>query len=143
MIANRAAQRGSTGAARRLAADRRGAIAMEFAILVPVITVMLFGALQYGTTCFTYNMMVNAARSGARAMASSSATEADAVAAARAVLPGWVPADQWTVVAQDTPTTGTNMVNETISVPTSYTGLVNLVPMPQTLSVQITMIKAS
>lgn len=127
----------------RLVDDRRGAAAMELALLLPVLTTMICGLIQYGTLMFTYNAMLNSARNGSRAMAVGAATAADVVTNAKANLPGWVPAADWTVVAQDTITTGTNQVNTRISVASTKASVMNfpLVPMPTTLDVTIVMLK--
>ena len=42
---------------RRLAGDRRGATAVEFALLAPTFIVMLFGVLQVGIALQNYNAM--------------------------------------------------------------------------------------
>ena len=42
---------------RRLARDRRGAVAIEFALLAPAFIIMLFGVLQVGIGLQNYNAM--------------------------------------------------------------------------------------
>lgn len=47
--------------------DRKGASAIEFAIILPVLVVLLFGALEYGLLIYNQQVITNAGREGARA----------------------------------------------------------------------------
>ena len=47
-------------------ARRRGAVAVEAALVLPVVIMFLFGILEYGRYIMTLQVMTNAAREGAR-----------------------------------------------------------------------------
>jgi Flp pilus assembly pilin Flp len=126
---------------RCLIRDRHGSAAAEMALLLPLMTMMICGTMQYGVLMFTYNSMLNTARNGARALAVGSASESDVVTTAKANLPGWVPAADWTITPQDSRTTGTNQVITEISVPTDKATVLPFVPMPETLEVRVVMLK--
>jgi hypothetical protein len=87
--------------------------------------------------------MLDAARDGARSLAVGAATELQVVITAKTKLPKWVPAAKWTIVASDTPTTGTNQVKIRISVPSINATVLPFVPMPETLTVDVVMLKES
>ena len=55
--------------ARRLAGAAGGGAAAEFAIVVPVLLIILFGITAFASTLFIQNNMVNAAREAARHLA--------------------------------------------------------------------------
>lgn len=125
----------------QLRADRRGAAAAEFALLLPVLTAMLFGTFQYGVIYYTYNTMLSAARNGARALAVGSSTEAQVKTDLVTSLPGWVPKDAWKIEPKDVGSTKTDKVQTTISVPTSKAVKFRFAPMPETLEATVVMLK--
>jgi hypothetical protein len=49
-----------------LGGDEQGAYAVEFAILMPILLLLLFGILDFGHFCYMKQLMVNAGREGAR-----------------------------------------------------------------------------
>jgi Flp pilus assembly protein TadG len=129
---------------RRFAAllrNRRGNAAVEMALLLPLMTIMICGTFQYGVLLFTYNSMLNTARNSARALAVGSASEAAVTTSAKASLPPWVKGPDWTVTPQDTATTGTNQVITEISVLSAKATIMPFVPMPETLAVRVVMLK--
>ena len=128
---------------RLLVRERRGAAAAEFALLLPVLALMLCGVFQYGVLIFSYNVMLNTARNGARSLAVGTATEADVITKAKANLPSWIPAGAWTITPQGTATTGSNRVTTRITIPTRYATIMQLAPMPATLDVYVVMLKQS
>jgi Flp pilus assembly protein TadG len=123
----------------RFTADRRGAAAMEFALLLPILTLMLTAVWPYGALYFSYNMMTVAARDGARALANETATEAEVIANTKANLPGWLPAGDVTVVARSAATTGTSRVDVRVTAPAAKATIVNLGPMPENIEAFVTM----
>lgn len=123
----------------RLAGDRSGVAAAEFALLLPVITLMLCSSLQYGMLYYSYNVMTNAARNAARSLATGTATEAQAALNVKASLPGWIPANQITVTPRNAVSTGTGNVTARIAVPSRYATTLPLGPMPETLDITVTM----
>ncbi len=54
--------------------DERGVAAMEFALVLPVLSILLLESIQFGFAFFVQNNMTNAAREGARALAVGSVT---------------------------------------------------------------------
>ncbi|HVI97025.1 MAG TPA: TadE/TadG family type IV pilus assembly protein, partial [Anaeromyxobacter sp.] len=73
----------------RAVADRRrherGAAAVEFALVLPLLLVLLLGAIDWGYFFFLQEVVVNAAREGARAgSVIGDATASDAAAQTRA-----------------------------------------------------------
>lgn len=53
----------------RLARDERGSPAVEFALIAPVLILLILGIVQFGFAFYTYNEMMNGAREGARRLA--------------------------------------------------------------------------
>ena len=51
--------------------NERGAVAVEFALVLPVICLLLFAIIQFGVTLNNYIELANAAASGARAISTS------------------------------------------------------------------------
>jgi len=120
-----------------IASDRRGATAFEFALLLPLITAMLAGTLQYGVLYFTYDSMLHSARNGARAMALGTVSTTDIAITAKASLPGWVDRGLVTVTSASV---GANSVQTTISMPSSTATVMPLMPMPATIDATVTML---
>ncbi len=58
--------------------DKDGANAVEFAIVAPVLLLIVLGIIQFGVILFTYNNMVQAAREAARTLAVQETTAAEA-----------------------------------------------------------------
>jgi len=50
----------------QLRSERRAAAMVEFAIVAPVLFVLIFGIIDFGRVFFLYNNLTNAAREGAR-----------------------------------------------------------------------------
>ena len=76
--------------------DERGQTMVEFALVVPILCVILFGIFQFGALYNDYVTLTDATRVGARKAAVSkyeSSPEAAAEAAARNSAPGLDPAD--------------------------------------------------
>ncbi|ADK85356.1 TadE family protein [Desulfarculus baarsii DSM 2075] len=51
---------------RRLAADGRGSVAVEFALFLPVFLLVIFSIIELGAAWYQKQMLVNASREGAR-----------------------------------------------------------------------------
>lgn len=62
---------------RRDGFGRDGSAAVEFALILPVLLLFLFGIVQFGFLFSVYNTMVHAAREGARGMAVEQLTAAE------------------------------------------------------------------
>ena len=65
----RSAARAIAVASSRLFASRGGAAASEFALVLPVFILCLFGIVSFASTLYMENNMVNAAREAVREMA--------------------------------------------------------------------------
>lgn len=63
-------------------ASERGAAAVEFALLVPILIMIIFGIMEFGRAYNVQVALTNAAREGARSLAINT-VEADALAAAK------------------------------------------------------------
>lgn len=50
-----------------IAFDQKGATAVEFAIILPVLVMLLFGIIEFGIILYDKAMITNASREGARA----------------------------------------------------------------------------
>jgi Flp pilus assembly protein TadG len=67
---------------------RRGAAMVEFAIILPVLVMLLFGVIEYGWVFFKAAQVNQAARHGSRIAIRPAATEAEVTAAVAAVMTG-------------------------------------------------------
>lgn len=121
--------------------DRRGAAAMEFALVAPLLTMMIVGIVQYSVLFFTYNSMLNAARSGARSVSIGARTTATVIADMKSGLPGWVPADSVTATAVETTVSGATRVTTTVTIPAANGTMLGLLPMPTNLQARAVMVK--
>ncbi len=110
-------------------------------MVLPMLITLMIGTFQYGLLMFTYASMLDAARNATRKLAVGSATEAQARTGALSVLPTWIPAASWTITPQDSTTTGTTSVQTTIVVPSAKASVLNLAPMPASLTVKVVMRK--
>jgi len=85
-----ASSRRPVGARTALGHLRRGdagAAAVEFALVVPILLILVFGIVDFGLAMFSQNLVGNAAREGART-ASLGGTQAQTVQAATAAMTG-------------------------------------------------------
>lgn len=113
---------------------RSGAAAAEFALIVPVLSLFMFGVLELGLGIYTNNAMATAARNGARLIAFGS-TAPEAEAAARAELPSWVR----TVATITSTPDDAGMARVFVQVPGASASIIGLVPVPKTLFAEGTM----
>lgn len=126
-------------ASRQVLQDRRGGAAFEFALLVPLFMTMMLGTIQYGTLFYTYNAMIGAARTAARAVAIGSQNATTAAATARTTLPNWVPGADYTVTIVDAVAGGE--VSAEITAPSNEAAIVPYLPMPADVVARIVMVK--
>lgn len=66
----------------------RGAAAVEFALVLPLLLTILFGTIEWGYYFFTRQIVINSAREGARVGTLQSMQSSDAVTAAKNYLTG-------------------------------------------------------
>ena len=72
---------------RRLAARRRvGATLVEFAIVAPVLLLLIFGMIEYGRLAMVQQVLTNASREGARAAVLDGATTASVTSVVQSCL---------------------------------------------------------
>lgn len=101
--------------------SRSGAAAVEFALVLPIFLMLLFGIIQFGSVLFLHNNMVNAARETVRRMSVAELTAAEADDYAQNYLSDWNLT--FLVTATEPPTTTDVAVQ--ISVPAADAALVN------------------
>ncbi|MFQ5973899.1 MAG: TadE/TadG family type IV pilus assembly protein, partial [Alphaproteobacteria bacterium] len=117
-----------------------GSVAVEFAILAPVLMIFLFGIIEFGSLLYVHNNMENAARETARRMAVGALSAADAQQYADNFLA--YSGMTFTVAASEPdPTDPTDTdVSVTISVPMADAAMVGFpVPLGGTLQAGVTM----
>ena len=83
----------SLAADRRLAAARgrmarRGAAVVEFAVLAPLLFLLIFGMIEYGRMVMVQQLITNASREGARLAVLDGSTNSDVIAKAKATVGG-------------------------------------------------------
>ena len=110
---------------KRLVRDIRGAVAVEFALILPVLITILFGIIQFGLVMFTQQMMVYAAREAARSYAVGTSTAAQAQTLAEGLLPATSSNYTVTITEPDT-SAGETDVTVLISTPMSDAAIVNV-----------------
>ena len=121
--------------------DQRGASAVEFALIAPLLFTLLLGTIQYGSLFLVQNRMVDTARDTARRLAVGNfTTESDAEDYAKAQLADMSP--QFAATAS-LPHPPDHDVSVTITVPKEDVAWVNLVGlgMDGNLTAQFHMLK--
>lgn len=101
--------------------NRRGAAAVEFAVVAPVFFLLVFGMIEYGRMCMVQQVITNASREGARLAVLDGATyaEIDASVDAYMTAASINPASVTVTVAPNPPSTAEfgDPVTVTVSVP--------------------------
>lgn len=69
----------------RFRRDDRGAAAVEFALVLPILVVLVFGVVDFGRALFAYNYLTSAVREGGRFAAVQGSASAQAAVQARMV----------------------------------------------------------
>lgn len=108
---------------RRRGRAERGAAAVEFAILLPVLLLILFGIVEYGSIFNAQLSLQHAAREGVREMVVHGDQDAAEQAAVAAAV-GLDPDAMDVIVTPETPCTGTEPV--TVEVRYQHTSLTGL-----------------
>lgn len=122
---------------RRRRTDSRGAAVIEFALILPLLMIMLAGILDYGQIHFTRLTMTNAAREGARV--GVTLPEANAQAAAVAAASSYLSsAHVDAVVTATVPSQANPSVTVTVTID-PFKPLIGLIPTPGRLSVSASM----
>jgi len=113
---------------------RRGSNAIEFALILPVLLTLIFGAMEYSWYFVQYEAVARSASQGARAGSQvklSSGPTSSAILAAKATLTSSFPALSASATVTST-VTGGNTINVSIAVP--YKPLIRYLPAPATLT---------
>lgn len=66
--------------------NQTGAAAVEFALVLPLLVLMVFGITEYGRAIYQYDTLAKAARAAARHLSTASAGDAVAMAEARCLV---------------------------------------------------------
>ena len=122
---------------------KSGAAAVEFAIVLPIFLMIVFGIIQFGAVLFLHTNMASAAREAARRMAVAEMTAPQAVVFAENYLADW--SLIFTVTATE-PAGGVvnGDVSVQITVPAADAALVNFpVTWPGNLTALVTMRRES
>lgn len=129
--ANRPENRGFVVRGGRQRAARRGAAVVEFAIVLPLFLLMVFGMVEYGRMVMAQQIITNAAREGARRGVIDGATTAEVTTLVNGYLTD-ASIGTATVSITPDPTTVTNggPITVTVSVPYSQ---VSWIPSPMYL----------
>lgn len=118
MLLGRIAPARSRGWLAAIMGCRRGAVAIEAALVVPVLLALMLGTLEYGLLLFTYSSMQSAGRDVTRQISVNYAAAADATSLVTSRLPSWSKAATTVTVTQSAPADPTaNVIDVTISVP--------------------------
>lgn len=116
----------------RIAADRRGGSAFEFALLLPLMMMLAFGTIQYSLLFYTYIAMTGASNYASSTVARGDRSVASAEAIARTMLPSWVPAGDYTVTITDAAPGG--IVTSQITVNGAKAAVIPYLPVPASMT---------
>ncbi len=125
---------------RALGQDQRGAAAVEFAFIMPILLVMFSGILQFGSIMFLENHMTNVAREATRRVAVGELTEAAAATMVQGALVNWGVTYSVSIATEDADD-GNQDVTVAISLPLSDAALMDVLGLFETgnLSTSVTM----
>lgn len=87
----------------RILKNEDGVSAVEFALVLPILLLILLGILEFGLILFTYNSTQNVSRDVARQLATNRIAVTSADAQARSELPSWIASKATVVVTQSDP----------------------------------------
>jgi Flp pilus assembly protein TadG len=103
---------------RNLGCDERGATAVEFALIAPVLIALTMGIIEFGLMLYTQASAASAARDVTRRIATNRLTVANASTTVVQQLPPWVQPNATVTVTQTTPgTASTNQIAVRVSFP--------------------------
>ncbi len=125
---------------RALGRDERGAAAVEFAFIMPIMLLIFSGILQFGSVMFLENHMTNVAREASRRVAVGELSEADAATMVQGSLINWGVTYEVSVATADTED-GNEDITVGISLPLSEAALMDVLGLFETgsLSTSVTM----
>lgn len=105
---------------RRVLCCRRGAVAVEGAIILPILVLLVVGVMEYGILLFTFMTLQSATREVTRAASVNFTAPADVPANLRARLPSWSRSTAEITVTQSAAGSPlTNVITVTATIPSS------------------------
>jgi len=128
---------------RKLTKSERGAAAVEFALLLPVIATLTFGMIDFGRMLWFQEVLVNATRTGARqgTLFNSGNGQAQIQGfVAQSLTNGGVPAAGLNVTVNGLGTGQGNPLTVTSSIPWNYMVIDGLIPALSTSQLQATVV---
>lgn len=87
----------------RLARDISGSTALEFALVMPVLLLLLIGGIEFGMLMYTKNSMQNAVRDAARQLAVNYIEDSGADPLIAGEVPDWVKGKYSVAIAHSAP----------------------------------------
>jgi Flp pilus assembly protein TadG len=100
--------------------------AVEFALLMPVLIIVVMGIIEFSMILYTYNTCGLASRDVTRRVATNRLTAANASTSVTQQLPLWVRNSTTVTVTQTTPSApATNQITVNVSFPTSKATPIN------------------
>lgn len=127
---------------RRVRAHRGGSVATEFAMVTPLLTILLFSTVEMGSLLYAHGALQMTAAMSARRMAVNLAAPTTANARAVDFVPGWANGAVTATVTQSSPADpANNNITVRLSAPSNRLAVVSLltrlVPWTMTSSVTI------
>jgi Flp pilus assembly protein TadG len=123
--------------------SERGAVAMEFALLLPILAALIFGMIDFGRMLWFQEVLVNATRDGVRQgtlfNSGNGQGEIQAIIA-QALSNGGVPADGLSVSVNGLGTGQGNPLTVTSSIPWQFMIVDSLIPAISTNQLQATVV---
>lgn len=105
---------------RRVLSCRRGAVAIEGAIILPILVLLVIGVMEYGILLFTFMTLQSATREVARAASVNFTAVGEVPADLRARLPSWSRSHATITVTQSAAgSPATNVITVTATIPSS------------------------
>jgi Flp pilus assembly protein TadG len=103
-----------------LAKSRRGAVAAESALVLPLLTTMILAVFEYGCVIYSYSLMQLGANRVARSVAVNVMSDAQAGTAMTGYLPGWMQGRTNVTVTQSAAIDpNANLISVRVTVPAS------------------------
>jgi len=110
--------------------DDGGAIAAEFALVFPVLILVVFAIIQLGSILFLHNNMINTARETVRRMAVAELNETEAEQFATNILTTWGGAFNVDATEPDPANPADRDVTVQITIPLTDAALIQFPPLP-------------
>lgn len=132
----RGARRFGPASLRRWRRDQRGASAVEFAFVIPVVVLVFAGIIQFGALFFLQNHMTNVAREASRRYAVGELTKTGAETWAKNNLLGWGITYTVDLIPPDPSNPNDRDVTMDISAPMSQAAMFDILGLFQTGTLQ-------